>query len=132
MSKENEIQCTKASVLILRYCASAPVDETISCMILFLSFVRTMEEGIKRANNTTYGLAAGVITKDLNVANTVSRSVRAGIVWINCYTVFDTDCPCGGYKMSGFGRDHGLDALNQYLQIKSVLTPIHDSPWHWT
>ncbi|KAG4136424.1 hypothetical protein ERO13_D07G004700v2 [Gossypium hirsutum] len=98
--------------------------------VMSLMKFKTMEEGIKRANNTTYGLAAGVITKDLNVANTVSRSVRAGIVWINCYAVFDMDCPYGGYKMSGFGRDYGLDALNQYLQIKSVVTPIHDSPWH--
>ncbi|KAL1159545.1 hypothetical protein V6Z11_A07G004600 [Gossypium hirsutum] len=98
--------------------------------VMSLMKFKTMEEGIKRANNTAYGLAAGIITKDLNVANTVSRSVRAGVVWINCYTVFDMDCPYGGYKMSGFGRDYGLDALNQYLQIKSVVTPIHDSPWH--
>lgn len=104
--------------------------EEIFGPVMSLMKFKTMEEAIKRANNTTYGLAAGIITNNLNVANTVSRSIRAGIIWINCYTVFDLDCPYGGYKMSGFGRDYGLDALNQYLQTKSVVTPIHDSPWH--
>ncbi|XVF49213.1 hypothetical protein PTKIN_Ptkin03bG0250500 [Pterospermum kingtungense] len=104
--------------------------EEIFGPVMSLMKFKTMEEAIKRANNTTYGLAAGVITKDLNVANTVSRSIRAGVIWINCYTAFDVDCPYGGYKMSGFGRDYGLDALNQYLQIKSVVTPVPDSPWY--
>ncbi|MFQ6655742.1 hypothetical protein Gotur_026165 [Gossypium turneri] len=104
--------------------------EEIFGPVMSLMKFRTMEEAIKRANNTTYGLAAGVITKNLNVANTVSRSIRAGIIWLNCYTAFDVDCPYGGYKMSGFGREFGLDALNQYLQIKSIVTPIHHSPWH--
>ncbi|XVE54296.1 hypothetical protein DITRI_Ditri03aG0069400 [Diplodiscus trichospermus] len=104
--------------------------EEIFGPVLSLMKFKTMEEAIKKANSTNYGLAAGIITKDLNVANTVSRSIRAGIIWINCYTAFDVDCPYGGYKTSGFGRDYGLDALNQYLQIKSVVTPIHNSPWH--
>lgn len=90
---------------------------------------RTIEEVIARANSTQYGLAAGVATKDLNIANTVSRSIRAGIVWINCYLAFDADSPYGGYKMSGFGRDFGMDALYKYLQVKSVVTPVHNSPW---
>ncbi|TYH68986.1 hypothetical protein ES332_D05G026100v1 [Gossypium tomentosum] len=104
--------------------------EEIFGPVMSLMKFKTMEEAIKRANNTTYGLAAGVITKNLNVANMVSRSIRAGIIWLNCYTAFDVDCPYGGYKMSGFGREFGLDALNQYLQIKSIVTTIHDSPWH--
>ncbi|KAL4303351.1 hypothetical protein GQ457_10G000380 [Hibiscus cannabinus] len=58
------------------------------------------------------------------------RSIRAGIVWINCYSTLEQDCPFGGYKMSGFGRDCDLDSLNQYLQINSVVTPIQDSPRH--
>ncbi|XP_039023813.1 aldehyde dehydrogenase family 2 member C4-like [Hibiscus syriacus] len=104
--------------------------EEIFGPVMSLMKFRTMEEVIKRANDTTYGLAAGIITKNLNVANTVSRSIRAGVIWINCYTAFDVDCPYGGYKMSGFGRDYGLDALNQYLQTKSVVTPVVDSPWY--
>lgn len=90
---------------------------------------RSIEEAIITANNTKYGLAAGIMTKNLDIANTVSRSIRAGIVWINCYLAFDNDCPYGGYKMSGFGRDYGLHALHKYLQVKSVVTPVYNSPW---
>ncbi|KAL0427065.1 UNVERIFIED_CONTAM: Aldehyde dehydrogenase family 2 member C4 [Sesamum latifolium] len=90
---------------------------------------KTIEEVIKRANATKYGLAAGIMTNDLNIANTVSRSIRAGVIWINCYFAFDRDLPYGGYKMSGFGRDMGMESLDKYLQVKSVAMPIHDSPW---
>lgn len=90
---------------------------------------RTAEEVIKRANATKYGLASGVMTKNIDVANTVSRSLRAGAVWINCYLALDRDAPHGGYKMSGFGREQGLEALDHYLQIKTVATPIYNSPW---
>ena len=90
---------------------------------------RTIEEAIERANKSRYGLAAGIVTKDLNVANTVSRSIHAGSIWINCYFAFDNDCPFGGYKMSGFGSDFGLDALHKYLHVKSVVTPIYNTPW---
>lgn len=88
-----------------------------------------MEEVITRANATKYGLAAGVMTKNIDVANTVSRSIRAGAVWVNCYLAFDSDAPHGGYKMTGFGREQGLEALEHYLQVKTVATPIYDSPW---
>ncbi|KAF5459067.1 hypothetical protein F2P56_023055 [Juglans regia] len=97
--------------------------------VMALAKLKTIEEAIKKANSTRYGLAAGIVTKDLNVANTVSRSVRAGTIWINCYFAFDIDCPFGGYKMSGFGRDYGLEALHKYLQVKSVVTPLYNTPW---
>ncbi|KAK6941536.1 Aldehyde dehydrogenase domain [Dillenia turbinata] len=103
-------------------------DEIFGPVMSLMKF-KTIEEAIQRANNTRYGLAAGIVTKSLNIANTVSRSIRAGIIWINCYFVFDRDCPYGGYKMSGFGRDLGLEALSKYLVTKSVVTPIYDSPW---
>ncbi|XP_057985642.1 aldehyde dehydrogenase family 2 member C4 isoform X2 [Hevea brasiliensis] len=103
-------------------------DEIFGPVMSLMKF-KTMDEAIKSANNTRYGLAAGIITKNLDVANTVSRSIRAGIIWINCYFAFDNDCPYGGYKMSGFGKDLGLDALHKYLQVKSVVTPICNSPW---
>jgi len=90
---------------------------------------RTIDEAIKSANNTKYGLAAGIVTKNLDTANTLSRSIRAGTVWINCYLAFGDDVPFGGYKMSGFGKDHGLEALHKYLQVKSVVTPLYNSPW---
>ncbi|KAJ6372246.1 hypothetical protein OIU76_026681 [Salix suchowensis] len=103
-------------------------DEIFGPVMSLMKF-ETIEEAIKKANNTKYGLAAGIVTQNLDVANTVSRSIRAGTIWINCYFAFDQDCSYGGYKMSGFGRHLGLEALYKYLQVKSVVTPIYNSPW---
>ncbi|CAA7397190.1 unnamed protein product [Spirodela intermedia] len=103
--------------------------EEIFGPVMSLMKFKTVEEAIERANKTRYGLAAGIVTKDLNTANRVSRSVRAGTVWINCYFAFDADAPFGGYKMSGFGKDAGMAALDGYLNTKAVITPIFDSPW---
>lgn len=103
-------------------------DEIFGPVLALMKF-KTIEEAIKSANNTKYGLAAGIVTKSLDVANTVSRSIRAGSIWINCYFAFDNDCPFGGYKMSGFGKDFGADGLRKYLHTKSVVTPIYNSPW---
>ncbi|CAL4885176.1 unnamed protein product [Urochloa decumbens] len=88
-----------------------------------------VEEVILRANATQYGLAAGVFTKGLDAANTLSRALRAGTVWVNCYDVFDAGIPFGGYKMSGVGREKGIYALRNYLQTKAVVTPIRDAAW---
>ncbi|CAH1426372.1 unnamed protein product [Lactuca virosa] len=103
-------------------------DEIFGPVISLFKF-KTIEEAIERANSTRYGLAAGIATNNLNIANTVSRSLRAGIVWINCYLAFDADSPYGGYKLSGFGREFGMEGLYKYLQVKSVVTPVHNSPW---
>ncbi|MED6114336.1 Aldehyde dehydrogenase 2 member C4 [Stylosanthes scabra] len=103
-------------------------DEIFGPVLALMKF-RSIEEAIKGANNSRYGLAAGIVTKNIDTANTVSRSIRAGIVWINCYFAFGNDIPYGGYKQSGFGRDFGLEALHKYLQVKSVVTPIYNSPW---
>ncbi|OIV93630.1 hypothetical protein TanjilG_04862 [Lupinus angustifolius] len=103
-------------------------EEIFGPLLSVLKF-KTVEEAIKMANNTKYGLAAGIITKNLDTANTVSRSIRAGIIWINCYYALGNDIPFGGYKMSGFGKDYGLDALYKFLHVKSVVTPIYNSPW---
>ncbi|KAL9224487.1 hypothetical protein vseg_000515 [Gypsophila vaccaria] len=103
--------------------------EEIFGPVMSLMKFKTIEEGIERANATKYGLAAGIVTKNIDIANTVSRSIRAGVIWINCYFAFDTDCPYGGYKMSGFGRDLGMESLYKYTQTKSVVTPIFNTPW---
>ncbi|XP_071723824.1 aldehyde dehydrogenase family 2 member C4-like [Rutidosis leptorrhynchoides] len=103
-------------------------DEIFGPVMSLMKF-KTIEEAITKANTTIYGLAAGIMTNDLNIANRVSRSIRAGVIWINCYLKFDAGCPVGGYKMSGFGRDHGIEALEKYLQTKAVVTPIYNSPW---
>ncbi|KAJ7297558.1 hypothetical protein O6H91_Y048800 [Diphasiastrum complanatum] len=90
---------------------------------------RTLEEVVKRANNTDYGLAAGVFTKSLDTANTLSRALRVGTVWINCYDIFDASVPFGGYKMSGVGREKGEHVLKNYLQVKAVMTPLVNPAW---
>ncbi|KAG0461498.1 hypothetical protein HPP92_021795 [Vanilla planifolia] len=103
-------------------------DEIFGPVMSLMKF-KTIEEAIEKANNTIYGLAAGIVTNDLNIANTVSRSIRAGMIWINCYAAFDRNCPYGGYKMSGFGKDLGLQALDKYLHEKTVIVPLQGSPW---
>ncbi|KAL6224019.1 hypothetical protein ACLB2K_002876 [Fragaria x ananassa] len=103
-------------------------DEIFGPVMSVLKF-KTIEEAIQRANNTKYGLAAGIITKNIDIANTVSRSIRAGTIWINCYLAGDNDAPFGGYKMSGFGKDMGMEGLHKYMHTKSVITPIYNSSW---
>lgn len=88
-----------------------------------------VDEVIRRANNTRYGLAAGVFTKSLDTANRVSRALKAGTVWVNCFDVFDAAIPFGGYKMSGNGREKGIYSLNNYLQVKAVVTPLNNPAW---
>ena len=78
------------------------------------------EDVVRQANNTIYGLAAGVWTKDVSKAHRISRALRAGTVWVNCYNQLDPISPFGGYKQSGFGRELGHYALELYTQIKSV------------
>jgi phenylacetaldehyde dehydrogenase len=72
------------------------------------------------ANDTVYGLAAGIWTNDLSKAHRTAASLKAGSVWINCYQVFDAALPFGGYKQSGWGREMGLDAVTNYLEGKAV------------
>ena len=81
---------------------------------------REVEEVIERANNTEYGLAAGVWTRDIGKAHAIANFVRAGTIWVNCYNVLDAAAPFGGFKQSGFGRDMGEYALAQYSEIKTV------------
>ncbi|KAL3818635.1 hypothetical protein ACJIZ3_004540 [Penstemon smallii] len=94
-----------------------------------ISKFKEIDEVIKRANATRYGLAAGVFTKNIDTANTVSRGLRAGTVWVNCYDVFDAAIPFGGYKMSGIGREKGIYSLNNYLQVKAVVSPLKNPAW---
>jgi len=79
-----------------------------------------VDEAIARANDSNYGLAAAVWTKDIKKAHHVARRLQAGTVWINTYNVYDTAAPFGGYKQSGFGREMSMHALEHYTQVKSV------------
>ncbi len=84
------------------------------------------DEVIARANDTAYGLAAGVWTKDLSRAHRMARALAAGTVWVNMYRAMAFNSPFGGYKQSGIGRHNGLEAIDQYLQTKSVWCELSD------
>ncbi|AEJ44697.1 aldehyde dehydrogenase family protein [Alicyclobacillus acidocaldarius] len=79
-----------------------------------------LDEVIARANDTEYGLAAGVWTENIRNAHYIASKLKAGTVWVNCYNVFDAAAPFGGYKQSGIGREMGSYALNNYTEVKDV------------
>jgi aldehyde dehydrogenase (NAD+) len=81
---------------------------------------KDLDEVIERGNKTIYGLAAAVWTRDVAKAHRVAAELKAGTVWVNCYDVFDTAAPFGGYKMSGIGRELGEYALQNYTEVKTV------------
>ncbi|XP_030073712.1 aldehyde dehydrogenase, mitochondrial [Microcaecilia unicolor] len=98
-------------------------EEIFGPVMQILKF-KSIEEVIERANDSKYGLAAGVFTTDINKANYISQALRAGTVWINCYDVFGAQAPFGGYKASGSGRDLGEYSLEAYTEIKTVTVKV--------
>uniref|UniRef100_A0A4W4HD24 aldehyde dehydrogenase (NAD(+)) n=1 Tax=Electrophorus electricus TaxID=8005 RepID=A0A4W4HD24_ELEEL len=98
-------------------------EEIFGPVMQILKF-KSVEEVIERANDTKYGLAAAVFTTDINKAQYISNSLRAGTVWINCYNVFGVQAPFGGYKASGTGRELGEYGLENYTEVKTVTIKI--------
>ncbi len=94
-------------------------EEIFGPVLAVLTF-DDFDAGVQLANRSMYGLAAGIWTKDIQKAHRAARAIRAGTVWINSYNFYDSGAPFGGFKASGFGRDLGRDALDGYLETKTV------------
>lgn len=92
----------------------------VQCVLKF----KTLEEAIALANSTSYGLAAGCVTNNINTAITIANSLQGGSVWINCWDPCSPQAPFGGYKQSGFGKELGQEALKAYTQTKTVVIKI--------
>ncbi len=98
-------------------------EEIFGPVVTAIPFKST-EEMLPEANDTVYGLAAAVWTKDVSKAHAIASELRAGTVWINCYNIFDAALPFGGYKQSGWGREMGHDVLENYTEVKAVCARI--------
>ena len=95
-------------------------QEEIFGPVLCIMPYATEEEAVAIANDTQYGLASGVWTRDLALAHRMIERIRAGVVWVNTYRMGGHSMPFGGVKASGIGREMGIDALEQYTEVKSV------------
>ena len=95
-------------------------EEIFGPVVAAIPFKELDDALVRAANDTIYGLAAGVWTRDLSKAHSLAGKLKAGTVWINCYNIFDAALPFGGYKQSGWGREMGHDALDLYTQKKAV------------
>ena len=100
------------------------VREEIFGPVVTASPFADLDQLVAEANNSEYGLAAGVWTKDISKAHRIAHKLRAGTVWINCYNVFDAALPFGGYKQSGWGREMGHEVLELYTEVKAVCAAI--------
>ncbi len=96
------------------------VREEIFGPVVVAAPFQTLDDIAQVANDTPYGLGAGIWTKDISKAHLLAKKIRAGTVWINCYNIFDAALPFGGYKQSGWGREMGHQVLESYTEVKSV------------
>jgi phenylacetaldehyde dehydrogenase len=100
------------------------VREEIFGPVVVAEPFQSLDEIAAVANNTVYGLGAGVWTKNVSKAHAMAKRLRAGTVWINCYNIFDAALPFGGYKQSGWGREMGHEVLEAYTEVKAVCTQL--------
>ena len=99
------------------------VREEIFGPVVVAAPFQSLDDIARAANDTPYGLGAGIWTKDISKAHALAKKIRAGTVWINCYNIFDAALPFGGYKQSGWGREMGHEALEAYTEVKGGLRP---------
>jgi phenylacetaldehyde dehydrogenase len=99
-------------------------EEIFGPVVVAMPFKHADDSLIAAANDTIYGLAAGVWTRDIGKAHRIANGIKAGSVWINCYHVFDSALPFGGYKQSGWGREMGQAVLSNYLEMKAITSKI--------
>jgi phenylacetaldehyde dehydrogenase len=97
-------------------------EEIFGPVLVATPFDEVDDALIAEANNSIYGLAAGVWSGNTGRAHQIANKLRAGTVWINCYHVFDAALPFGGYKQSGWGREMGQAVLSNYLETKAITT----------
>ena len=107
------------------------VTEEVFGPVVAVQTFRTEEEAIRMANDSVYGLAGGVFTTDGARALRVMKELRVGVTWINCYNPTFNEAPWGGYKMSGYGRDLGVNGLLEYQQVKQVNHALRTGPFGW-
>jgi phenylacetaldehyde dehydrogenase len=100
------------------------VREEIFGPVVVAAPFQDLDEIAAAANDSEYGLGAGIWTKDISKAHALAKKLRAGTVWINCYNVFDAALPFGGYKQSGWGREMGHQVLEAYTEVKAVTTQL--------
>jgi acyl-CoA reductase-like NAD-dependent aldehyde dehydrogenase len=105
-------------------------EEIFGPVVSILSF-KDEEDLLKQANDTIYGLSAGLWTRDITRAHRFAKEVKAGTVWINTFNMFNAASPFGGYKQSGYGREMGKHALELYTQVKSVWVDLSGKPIGW-
>lgn len=106
-------------------------SEEVFGPVLAVRSFKQEEEAVRMANDTSYGLAAAVMSHDIERCQRVARAFRAGIVWINCSQPTFSQAPWGGMKRSGIGRELGQWGLDNYLETKQVTSYVTDQPWGW-
>jgi phenylacetaldehyde dehydrogenase len=110
-----------ATVLTNTRPAMSVVTDEIFGPVLVADRFDDADEAASVANDSIYGLSAGIWTKDVSKAHTFATKIQAGTVWVNCFNILDASLPFGGYKQSGWGREGGHEVLNAYTQTKSVV-----------